>query len=189
VETAAIEIDIGSKIKKLRLAKGFRQDDVAQMTGLSLSMISQVENNRVSPSIATLKKIANSLGKNTSFFLEEEENATPPCSVLKKSKRKLWALSPKIQFFLLTPNLNKNKKIELMWNVIKVGGAMETPYTHGGEECGVVVKGKLEFTIGNQTYILEEGDSIYFDASIPHKWKNVGTKDVHVVWAVTPPTL
>ncbi len=184
-----VEIDIGSKIKKLRLARGLRQQDVARMTDLSLSMISQVENNRVSPSIATLKKIAISLGKNTSFFLEEDENSNQPCFVLKKNERKLWALSPKIQFYLLTPSLNKERKIELMWNVIKAGGAMETPYTHEGEECGVVVQGRLEFSIGNQTCILEEGDSIYFDASIPHRWRNVGAKDVHVVWAVTPPSL
>ena len=184
-----VEIDIGSKIKKLRLARGLRQEDVARMTDLSLSMISQVENNRVSPSIATLKKIASSLGKHTSFFLEDDENATPPCFVLKKSERKFWSLSPKIQFYLLTPRLDRERKIELMWNVIKAGGTMETPYTHDGEECGVVVQGKLEFTIGNQTCFLEEGDSIYFDASIPHKWRNVGTREVHVVWAVTPPTL
>ena len=184
-----MEIDIGSKIKKLRLARGLRQEDVARMTDLSLSMISQVENNRVSPSIATLKKIANSLGKNTSFFLDEDEEGTPPCTVLKKGARKVWAVSPKIQLYLLTPALNKEKKIELMWNVIKTGGAMETPYVHEGEECGVVVQGKLEFTIGNQTCVLEEGDSISFDSSIPHRWKNVGNKDVHVVWAITPPTL
>jgi transcriptional regulator with XRE-family HTH domain len=184
-----VEIDIGSKIKKLRIARGFRQEDVARMTDLSLSMISQVENNRVSPSIATLKKIASSLGKNTSFFLDEDENSTPPCSVLRKNERKLWPLSPKIHFYLLTPNLNRGRKIELMWNVIKTGGVMETPYTHEGEECGVIIQGRLEFTIGNQTCILEEGDSIYFDASIPHRWRNDGKKDVHVVWAVTPPTL
>lgn len=73
--------------------------------------------------------------------------------------------------------------------MIKIGGVMETPYTHEGEECGVIIQGRLEFTIGNQTCILEEGDSIYFDASIPHRWRNDGKKDVHVVWAVTPPTL
>ncbi len=184
-----VELDIGSKIKKLRIAKGLRQEDVARMTDLSLSMISQVENNRVSPSIATLKKIAHSLGKNTSFFLEDEENASQPCVVLKKNDRKLWLLSPRIQFYLLTPSLSKDKKIELMWNVIKTGGSMETPYVHEGEECGVVIRGKLEFTIGNQSCLLEEGDSIYFDCSIPHQWKNVGREDVHVVWAVTPPTL
>ena len=184
-----VEIDIGSKIKRLRIARGFRQEDVARMTDLSLSMISQVENNRVSPSIATLKKIAGFLGKNTSFFLDEDENSAQPCFVLKRNERKLWPLSPTIHFYLLTPNLNKNRKIELMWNVIKTGGLMETPYTHEGEECGVIIRGRLEFTIGNQTCLLEEGDSIYFDASIPHKWRNVGSKDVHVVWAVTPPTL
>ena len=90
-----VEINIGSKIKKLRLARGLRQQDVARMTDLSLSMISQVENNRVSPSIAPLKKIAISLGTNTSFFLEEDENSNQPCFVLKKNERKLWALSPK----------------------------------------------------------------------------------------------
>ncbi len=184
-----MEIDIGSKIKKLRLARGLRQEDVARMTDLSLSMISQVENNRVSPSIATLKKIANSLGKNTSFFLDEDEEGTPPCTVLKKGARKVWAVSSKIQLYLLTPALNKEKKIELMWNVIKTGGAMETPYVHEGEECGVMIQGKLEFIIGNQTYVLEEGDSISFDSSIPHRWRNLGDKDVHVVWAITPPTL
>jgi len=185
----SVEIDIGTKIKKLRLARGLRQEDVARMTDLSLSMISQVENNRVSPSIATLKKIAQSLGKKTSFFLEEEEDTAQPCVVLKKSSRKFWHLSPKIEFYLLTPNLNKEKKIELMWNVIKVRGAMDAPYVHEGEECGVVIQGRLEFTIGNQTCLLEEGDSIYFDASIPHRWRNAGSEDVHVVWAVTPPTL
>jgi hypothetical protein len=60
-------------------------------------------------------------------------------------ERKSWPLSPKIQFYLLTPNLHRDRKIELMWNVMKAGGVMEMSNTHGGEECGLIIQGRLEF--------------------------------------------
>ncbi|HEA69102.1 MAG TPA: cupin domain-containing protein [Desulfobacterales bacterium] len=57
-----------------------------------------------------------------------------------------------------------------------------------GEECGIILKGKLKGFIGDQVVVLEEGDSIYFDSSIPHRWESVGEGEMKAIWAITPPS-
>lgn len=77
----------------------------------------------------------------------------------KENARKVWFFFPKIQFYLLTCRLDRDRKIELVWNGIKIGGFRETPCAHEGKKCGEIIQGRLEFTIGNQTRLLKEGDS------------------------------
>jgi quercetin dioxygenase-like cupin family protein len=80
--------------------------------------------------------------------------------------------------------------MEFFWSYIPPGADNgRTPASHVGEECIVVVKGALEFFFGGEAHLLQEGDAVYFDASVPHGWRNTGKDEVQLIWAATPPHL
>lgn len=88
---------------------------------------------------------------------------------------------------LLSPDLNR--KIEFLYITIKPGDySSKDLVTHEGEECGIVIKGRLMVKMKDKEYILEEGDSIYFDSTIPHKYINIGDEECISIWAMTPPS-
>jgi mannose-6-phosphate isomerase-like protein (cupin superfamily) len=79
-------------------------------------------------------------------------------------------------------------KIEFVYLKYPVWSKAEELYSHDGEECGVVLEGKFKGTIGDQVVILEPGDSIYYDTSVPHCWENAGNTEVRATWAIPPPS-
>jgi mannose-6-phosphate isomerase-like protein (cupin superfamily) len=87
---------------------------------------------------------------------------------------------------MLCPDLQH--KIEFIYLHYPVGTKAEGQYTHDGEECGVVLEGTFKGTFGTKEVILEPGDSIYYDSTIPHYWETVGDTDVRAIWAITPPS-
>ena len=180
------KIDIGPKIKKIRLQKGLKLKDVAKETGLSISLISQVENNNTSPSLSTLIKLANYLGTDTGFFLENPEKKKS-ATVCHKKDRKFWTSNDKKIFFeLLNPSL-RSKKMEIVFATVK---RFETPpekYTHEGEEFGLVLKGQIQVEVGDESYVLNEGDTIYFKSTLPHAIYGIAPGDSEIIWVTSPP--
>lgn len=182
-----MEINVGEKIKELRKEKGMSIADLANKSELSPSLISQIERNMVTPSIASLWKIAQSLQVSVGYFFDEEtKDITNP--VVKKGKRKkIIASNNNAIYELLSPDLNR--KIEFLYITIKPGDYSTKDFvTHEGEECGIVIKGKLMVKMKDREYILEEGDSIYFDSTIPHRYINIGDEVCESIWAMTPPS-
>lgn len=182
-----MEINVGEKIKELRKEKGMSIADLANKSELSPSLISQIERNMVTPSIASLWKIAQSLQVSVGYFFDEEtKDITNP--VVKKDKRKkIIASNNNAIYELLSPDLNR--KIEFLYITIKPGDYSTKDFvTHEGEECGIVIKGKLMVKMKDREYILEEGDSIYFDSTIPHRYINIGDEVCESIWAMTPPS-
>jgi transcriptional regulator with XRE-family HTH domain len=180
------KIDIGPKIKDIRLRKGLKLKDVAKETGLSISLISQVENNNTSPSLSTLIKLANYLGTDTSFFLENPEKEKI-ATVCHKKDRKFWTSNDKKVFFeLLNPSL-RSKKMEIVFATVK---HFETPpekYTHEGEEFGLVLKGQIQVDVANKSYVLNEGDTIYFKSTLPHAIYGTAPGISEIIWVNSPP--
>lgn len=180
-------IDIGSKIRCLRKEQNMSIADLAKKTNLSSGIISQIERNIVAPSIVTFWKISNGLGVSVGSFFDENEssNFSP---VVKKNMRKSISVSNSNAFYeLLSPDLNR--KIEFMYITIKEGEESSGDLVvHEGEECGLVIKGRLLVKTAENEYILEEGDSIYFNSTIPHRYINIGNDTCESVWAMTPPS-
>jgi transcriptional regulator with XRE-family HTH domain len=180
------KIDIGPKIRKIRLQKKLKLKDVAKETGLSISLISQVENNNTSPSLSTLIKLANYLGTDTSFFLEKNEKKKS-ATVCHKKDRKLWTSNDnKIFFELLNPSL-RNKKMEIVFAKVKRFESPPEKYTHEGEEFGLVLKGQLYVEVGDETHVLNEGDTIYFKSTIPHTIYGGAPEGSDIIWVNSPP--
>lgn len=182
-----MEIKIGKEIKRLRKEKGLLISDLAEMSNLSSGMISQVERDLVSPSIVTLWKITEALGVSIGYLFDEDSTeVTNP--VVRKDKRKRISASNHNAFYeLLSPDLNR--KIEYLYITINPGdSSSDDLVTHEGEEAGIVIKGRLKILMEDKEYILNEGDSIYFDSTIPHRYVNIGDQVCESIWAMTPPS-
>ena len=88
---------------------------------------------------------------------------------------------------LLSPNLGR--ELELLRCTFAPGASSgEEPYTHRGEEAGVILSGTMELWLGDDHFILEEGDSFAFPSDTPHRYTNCGDMEAVVIWAITPPS-
>jgi len=88
--------------------------------------------------------------------------------------------------YLLTPDLQR--KLEVLLNELEPGDTFDEPYTHQGEEFGFVLEGSYEVTVGDEVFVLNEGDSISYSSSLPHKMRVVGTSRSRSLWVITPPS-
>ncbi len=169
--------------------------DVSKKAEISNGFLSQVERGKTKPSIYSLKRITEALGVTMSSLFEDELHISPApikdsskVKLVKSNERKKLVLpKDEIIYHLLTPDFTS--KIEFILVEIKPGaGSGQEKYSHEGEECGLALKGRLELSVNNMTYVLEEGDSIYFPSNLPHAWKNPGQEPVLAIWAITPPS-
>ena len=185
--------NLGARIKLIRLEKGLKVIDVARLTKLTSSSISQVENAKITPTIESLKKIAAALDHPLGDFFEDPtgsdnalKNGSSRSPVVHKHERKLLSPGKGITYQLLNPDMSG--PIELIYNNYEPGaGTGRGQYSHPGSECGLILEGQLLVTIRDQEYLLVAGDSITFDSSEPHSMVNTGTGQCVCVWANTPP--
>ncbi|HWQ75811.1 MAG TPA: XRE family transcriptional regulator [Syntrophomonas sp.] len=176
---------LGETLRRIRENANMNIKQLADETGLTSSHLSQIERNLASPSVSALRKIAESLGVSISTFFEYEEEESGV--VVRKQKRKQLKLPDSlIEYQLLSPDFTK--AVQLLLTTIKPGAhSSEEPMGHGGEECAVILGGSVQFTVGGETFSLEDGDSIYYNARIPHKFVNTGETEVTIISAISPP--
>ena len=178
-------LDLGKRLRTIREEKAFSLSKLAEKTGYTKSFISQVENNKTSPSISSLLRITDALGINPQEILHRE--GTSEKILVKKSESDLFFhKKSKAQFeFLFTKN--PKRKMEPLFATIEAGGCSDS-YSHEGEEFGTVLKGTLELTVGDETFLMEEGDCVYFNSQVKHHWRNNGPEKVVILWITTPPS-
>ena len=175
----------GSIIRRVRKSKNMTLVDLAEKIGLSLSHISQVERGITNPSINSLRKIALALGIPMSLFFQEGSSINGP--VVRKNERAILVNSnSRLTYQLLS--LDPNRNIELLLTILKVGGtSAESLMTHKGEEAALVLQGESRFDLGENNYDLKEGDSIYINENLPHKFTNTGKVPLVIISAISPP--
>ena len=179
-------MEIGGKLRKRRDMLGLAVKDIAEKANVTPSLISQIERNIANPSLSTLKKIAAALDLPLSHLFSEEPNISPV--IRKQHRRKIFFGSNKnVIQELLSPDSHDNL-MQFLYTIYEEGASSEGFVTHNGEECGLVIEGSLELTLGTTSYILEEGDSIYFDSTIPHQFRNRGNGQLKLVWVTSPPS-
>ena len=180
------EINIGARIKSIRLEKGILLKDLANKCKISSSMLSQIEKGNANPSLNTIKAIAQVLEIPIfKFFLEPELNEYT-INILKKQDRKI-ILTNEVTYELISPE--GSKQIECMKMILnkKNSESSAKPSAHKGEEIAVVVKGKVKVTIGDENCEMEKGDSIQIPSLIPHKWTNLHDEESIILFSVAPP--
>lgn len=197
-------MEIGLKLRLLRTTKGLTLTQVAEAAGLSPSFISQVERGLTNPSVNSLKRIGDVLGiPIASLFNHDQQSEihgiqldndekdnidANDVRIVRRDHRKglVWP-GENAKSELLTPDLQRKFMVTL--NVVDSGCEIAMkPYSHKGEEFALVLEGRYEITIADKTYILEEGDSIYFPSHLLHSSRTIGDKPARTLWIIAPPS-
>lgn len=180
-------LNIGAKVKQLRLDNKMTLQAVSQKTGLSTSLISQIENNNVSPPIATLSKISSFFNVRLSmFFVENDDDSRFEVVHANRRKAVVKLVNPvgaasgssceSLSFRLI------HKKMEPFLLTVREKALGDTSVSHAGEVFLHIIKGNLDLILDNQSIALAAGDSVYFDSSLQHQ---IVTKDDHQVEVLT----
>lgn len=176
---------IGDSIRKARKSKKLTLHDVSEAASISLSFLSEIERDKANPSMSVLKRIGNALQINFRDLLADDERSL----VIRKNERKPLVQSEGSRISWYALSQGNSNKLSPLWGVLEEGGSSgEIGVGHSeGEEFTFVVSGKLEIYIGTDRYVLEEGDSIYYDATIPHRYKNIWKGETVLLSVSTPP--
>ena len=179
-------MELGGKLKAIRVEKNMTLDEVARKSSLTKGFISQIELNKTSPSITSLIKMASALEiRLTDLFREE----SPIENVLVKKKKRDSYYNSKTKLTIeLLSNRFPDQKMETIYFSGEPGGKTDA-VTRVGQEFMYIIKGKIRLILDQKEYVAEEGDSLYFDSSIPHSWENPGPETVEGIWVGTPPTI
>jgi transcriptional regulator with XRE-family HTH domain len=160
-----MDFNIGSKIKKLRKARKLTLQDVARETGFSPALISQIENNNVSPPIATLSKLARFFDVKIGSFFEEEE-AERKYEVVRRGERRIVsrviskAGTGHGYTYEALSFRKRNKKMEPFLLTVTERAKEEELYNHDGEEFLLILQGRAEVLLEDERFILEAGDAV-----------------------------
>ena len=173
----------GQRFRRLRAKRGLSLAHVAKATGVSVGFLSALERGQMRSSVATLRRIARFYGTN---ILSLFEAAGDNPRLVRPSERKILETTPDVRMELLAWG---NTAMEPHLFRVKPGGGSGESYSHEGEEFLHVLRGDFEIWLNKtEHYQLKPGDSLYFESSTPHRWKNPGRKEAWVLWINTPPT-
>lgn len=185
---------IGPQLRLAREQAGLSLREVARRTGLSPSLVSQVENGRVLPSLATLFKLTNELGSrvNTMIFGESAVSAPDLAAnetgtrVVRCGAGERIRLNSGVEWERLTPTADT--EADFLHVTYAPGGSScegVELMRHNGYEYGHILSGTLKVTIGFEAHVLGPGDSISFESTLPHRLETVGDTPVEAIWLVT----
>lgn len=179
---------VGAKLRSLRQRQARTLQDISGATGISVGHLSQLERDLVSPSIKTLHDISRALGVNISWFFQPI-GQVPRVEqyIVRDGARRHISFADGIDDYQLNSSAVHNLGL-LVSTFEPRSGSGDTPYTHDGEEAGLVLAGELELWIDGAAALLKAGDSFSFPSSRPHRYRNPGAEPAVVVWAMTPPS-
>jgi len=176
-------MDIGTKLKELRVLKGLTQEELADRAELSKGFISQLERDLTSPSIATLLDILQCLGTSVGEFFNEspeEQIVFGKSDYFEKHDAEL-----KNEIKWIIPNAQKNM-MEPILLTLEAGGETYPDNPHEGEEFGYVLQGNISIHIGNKTYKARKGESFYFVSDKKHYLSSKA--GASLIWVSSPPS-
>ena len=181
-----MSLDIGAHLKAVRQMYGLSQRELAKRAGVTNGLISLIEQNRVSPSISSLKKVLDGVPMALADFFTLDLERQSQVFFPKEELSNIGAGSVALR--LVGGNLAK-RSMSILHEIYAPGADTgEEMLTHAGEEGGVVVRGRVELSVGGETRILGAGDAYYFRSTLPHRFRNVGREECEIVSASAPPT-
>jgi transcriptional regulator with XRE-family HTH domain len=178
-------MNIGEKIKGLRISNGLTQEELANRSELSKGFISQVERDLTSPSIATLVDILECLGTNLKDFFNEtmdEKIVFHEADTFTQENKDL-----KNEIHWIVPNAQKNH-MEPIFISLDEGGQSAPQDPHEGEEFGYILSGSIYVHVGNKKFKAKKGETFYFKPAMVHYLSNAGKSTAKVLWVCTPPS-
>lgn len=178
-------MNIGAKIRKMRIEKGLTQEELADRCELSKGFISQLERDLTSPSIATLIDILQCLGTSLKDFFADESDEQVVFSEEDFFEKKDIELHNTIEWII--PNAQKNM-MEPIRLTLEPGGSTYRDVPHEGEEFGYVLQGSIKIHVGNKVYTAKKGESFYFTPHSEHYLTANKTTGAKLIWVSTPPS-
>ncbi|GIH23404.1 DNA-binding protein [Acrocarpospora phusangensis] len=178
---------LGTELRALRKERQLTLEALGKRAGVSIGLLSQIERGNGNPSFNTLADLAHALEVPIGRLLHNSDIPSPVVRAGERRTLDLHERESQAVHHLLTPSLRG--PLEALWVEVPPGSdAIDGPFVHEGVEFGIILQGTHEVTVGNQVYVLEAGDSITFQSTVPHSYRNVGDDRVVAVWVVTPPT-
>jgi transcriptional regulator with XRE-family HTH domain len=177
---------IGQILKVYREKTGNNQGDIAQQAGISVSMLSQIERGIVAPSLETLITVCSVLDIDPSDLFKQIGTAAP-VRIHHKGERLRSDLGG-VRYEQLMTSLHPMYQAEMF--LIEVAPGKSSAFSgggHEGAEMGYVLAGNAVLTVDTETFPIREGDSIYFNAQLPHQVTNTGSEMFRAVWSIAPP--
>jgi len=184
------EMDLGQKIQALRKSHGLSQRELAARAGLTNGTISLIEQNKTSPSVASLKSVLDAIPISMAEFFANLEEGEDEQYFYKASEfTELAASDDQAKLSLRQLGNALNHELQMLHETYAPGADTGPEFlSHVGEEAGVVVKGQIEITVNGAVSILERGDGYLFSSLLPHRFRNAGDEVCEVISACTPPT-
>ena len=160
--------NLGSRIRKLRLSQQWTLSDISKPCGFTVSLLSKIESGKISPPVATLAKIASALGTTLGGLVEERQGVATVLSLAKDRSKSGVTRTDKGYGFHLLAGERAEKIMQPFIFVAEKGKVKQGTMAHCGEEFVYVLKGRMRYRVGDTTYTLGEGDSLYFSAEEEH---------------------
>lgn len=190
IETGAEMASLGVSIRTARRDAGLKLREVAAATGLSISYLSQIERDLLTPSVDALRRIAGAVDipAGTLAFAAGSRRGKASVAIVRREARKRVAFADtNIAYELLTPDVQG--RVSVMALSVPPGAESGAAFTHPGEDIVVVQTGALMVEVGGLWHEIDAGDSIRFSSEIPHRWRNGGTEPAEALWISSPPWL
>ncbi|MGX7872102.1 cupin domain-containing protein [Mesorhizobium sp. ORM6] len=188
--TATSLLRLGTRLKLSRQTRGLTLKALAAAANCSESLLSKIENGKVSPSLPMLHRLVEVLGTNIGWMFEESDGEEG--IVFRAGARPLIALDPlrRGEGISLERVIPYSPGHLLQCNIhhIEAGGESAGPIQHAGEEVGYLLEGAIELMVGEKTFRLSVGDSFVFNSELPHWYRNVGDERASIFWVNTPAT-
>ena len=179
-------LDVGAHLRAVRTMYGLSQRELAKRAGVTNGLISLIEQNRVSPSVSSLKKVLDGIPMSLAEFFTLDLSASPQVFF---AGDELTDLGDRSVSLRLVAARRPNRSMSIMHERYAPGADTGADMLrHEGEEGGVVVRGRIELTIGADSRVLGPGDAYYFTSAIPHRFRNHGSEPCEIISASTPPT-
>lgn len=178
-------MNIGEKIKRIRVKNSLTQEELADRCELTKGFISQVERDLTSPSITTLIDILEGLGTNLKDFFSDTVDEKIVFSKQDFFKTENEDLNYIIKWII--PNAQKNS-MEPILIEIEPGGKTKQDNPHEGEEFGYIISGRIILHLGDKQYKVKKGESFYYKANSNHYISNNGKSKANIIWVSTPPS-
>ena len=191
-----MDFDIGTRMKAIRTAKNMSQRELARKSGVTNGMISQIEQNHSSPSVASLKRILDAIPMTLSEFFSPTQSADRRIFYTADDLRELnpervfpGSANAAAAVSLRQVGAAGAHSLQMLHERYAPGADTgEELYAHDAEEAGIVVSGRIELTVGQETRTLGPGDAYIFDSTIPHRFRNAGDEECVIISACTPPS-
>ncbi len=184
------DVNVGARVRRVREGRNLSLEDISQRTGLDTGVLEQIEAGDIAPPLGTVIKLAKALDLKMGYFISGEESR--PYTIVRKDDRKVISRydAEKVKYYgygyeSLAPH-KKDRHMEPFLVTLDPSETEEERSTHDGQEFIYVLEGAMEVRLDREVHILEPGDAIYYDSTVPHLVKchgNIPTRIVAVLYA------